>query len=189
MPLPRTAYIDESLRVREGLYVLAAVIVADADAAGHRQALRALLYRRQLRLHWRDESRTRREQLIAAVRALPHTGAIVIAAGMAPGRQERARRKCIERLLHELAGRGIAHAVFERRHPELDARDRALVAALQRQHSIPATVRTRWLPAVGEPLLWLPDIAAGAAALARTGDDRYWRELAAAFSAGAFTLD
>jgi hypothetical protein len=85
--------------------VLAAVIVADADAAGHRRALRALLYRRQLRLHWRDESRTRHGQLIAAVGALPHTGAIVIAAGMAPGRPERARRKYIERLLHELAGR------------------------------------------------------------------------------------
>ncbi len=57
MPIAKTAYVDESLRVREGLYVLAAVIVADAEADGHREALRELLYRRQLRLHWRDESR------------------------------------------------------------------------------------------------------------------------------------
>src|SRR5216683_6579407 len=137
MPIAKTAYVDESLRVREGLYVLAAVIVADAEADGHREALRALLYRRQLRLHWRDESSKRREELIATVRTLRDTGAVVIAIGVPSGRQERARRKCIERLLRELADRGITTVVFERRHPKLDARDRVLVAALQHQQSLP----------------------------------------------------
>ena len=56
MPIAKTAYVDESLRVHAGLYVLAAVIVADADAGRYREALCGLLYRRQLRLHWRDES-------------------------------------------------------------------------------------------------------------------------------------
>ena len=55
MPIAKTAFIDASLRARAGPYVLAAVIVADTDADGHRQSLRALLYRGQLRLHWRDE--------------------------------------------------------------------------------------------------------------------------------------
>src|SRR5215467_13181537 len=122
MPIAKTAFIDESLRIHAGLYVLATVIVADADADGHRQALRDLLHRRQLRLHWRDESATRRKQLISAVCQLRHTGAVVIATGVAPRRQERARRKCIERLLTELTSRGIASIVFERRHDELDAR-------------------------------------------------------------------
>ena len=79
MPLAKTAYIDESMRVSHGLYVLAAVIVADADADQHRAALRALLLRGRLRLYWRDESSRRRSQLIAAMSALRHTGAIVIA--------------------------------------------------------------------------------------------------------------
>ena len=92
MPIAKTAYIDESLRVRGGLYVLAAVIVADDDTEYHRQALRDLLYRGQRRLHWRDESTRRRSQIVGAVRQLPHTGAVVIATGMAPKRQERARR-------------------------------------------------------------------------------------------------
>jgi hypothetical protein len=188
MPIAKTAYVDESLRVREGLYVLAAVIVADAEADGHREALRKLLYRRQLRLHWRDESSRRRRQLIAAVCRLRHTGAVVIAGGVAAGRQERARRKCIERLLSELSSRGIARVVFERRHKELDARDRAMVAALQRQQSLPAALRASWEPATTEPLLWLPDIAAGAASLAETGHDTYWKELAAAFSVEKFWL-
>ena len=188
MPIAKTAYIDESLRVREGLYVLAAVIVADAQADKHRQILRALLYRHQVRLHWREEAAGRREQLVSALCALQDTGAVVIAAGVAPGRQERARRKCIARLLAELASRGIATVVFERRHAELDARDRAMVAALQRQQSLPASLRASWQPAVNEPLLWLADIAAGAAAIAETGDETHWRELAAAFSVERFTL-
>ena len=133
MALARTAYIDESLRVRDGIYILAAVIIADTDADHYRQALTSLLHRRQARLHWRDESRTRRTQIVGAVRHLRHTGAIVIGTGMPPGHQERARRKCIERLLYELASRGIAGAVFERRHAELDARDRTMIAALHRQ--------------------------------------------------------
>jgi hypothetical protein len=106
MPIAKTAYVDESLRVQDGLYVLAAVIVADTDVDGYRDALRTQLLRGQIRLHWRDESSGRRIHLIAAVCKLRHTGAVVIAAGMAPGRQERARRKCIERLLAELASRG-----------------------------------------------------------------------------------
>src|ERR1039457_3351230 len=98
MPLAKTAYIDESLRVRHCLYVLAAVIVADTNADQQRETLRALLLRGQLRLHWRDESTTRRSHLITAMSALQYTGAIVIATDAAPRRQERARRKCIERL-------------------------------------------------------------------------------------------
>jgi hypothetical protein len=188
MPIAKTAFIDESLRIHAGLYVLVAVIVADVDADRHRQALRALLYRGQLRLHWRDESARRRNQLISALCQLGHTGAVVIATGVAPRRQERARRKCIERLLAELIARGIASIVFERRQDKLDARDRVLVAALKRQHSLPAVLRASWQGAADEPLLWLPDIAAGAAALAETGDPTYWQDLATAFSVERFLL-
>jgi hypothetical protein len=188
MPLPKTAYLDESMRVTHGRYVLAAVIVADHHAEDHRAALRALLYRGQHRLHWRDESARRRALLISAVSALPHTGAIVIATGTQPRRQERARRKCIERLASELASRGITTAVFERRHPDLDARDRTMITSLRRQRAIPAGFQATWQEATAEPLLWLPDIAAGAASLAETGDATYWQHLAAAFTVERFAL-
>ena len=113
---------------------------------------------------------------------------MVVATGVGPRRQERARRKCIERLLAELTARGIANIVFERRHDELDARDRALIAALKRQQSLPAAVQASWQRAADEPLLWLPDIAAGAAALAETGGATYWKDLAAAFAVERFLL-
>jgi|SRR5215813_1205872 len=188
MPIAATAYVDESVRVREDLYVLAGVIVADAQADHHREVLRVLLQRGQRRLHWRDESSKRRALLAAAVRQLPHTGAVMIATDVMSRRQERARSKCIERLLAELATRGIASVVFERRHEELDARDRAMVAALRRQRSVPAWMRTSWVPAAEDPLLWLPDIAAGAASLAAAGDAMYWEELAATFLLERFPL-
>ncbi len=188
MPLAKTAYIDESLRVSHGLYILAGVIVADTEADHHRATLRALLLRGQIRLHWRDESSGRRSQLITAMAALRHTGAIVIATNTAPRRQERARRKCIERLLAELASRAVTTVVFERRHPDLDARDRTMIAALLRQQALPAAFLATWQQAVDEPLLWLPDIAAGAASLAETGDDACWASLATTFSVVHFTL-
>jgi hypothetical protein len=184
----RTAYVDESLRVGSGLYVLAAVIVANRDADRHRDTLRGLLYRGQERLHWRDESQRRRGQLIEAVCGLGNTGVVVIATGMAPRRQERARRKCIERLLAELVDREIGSVVFERRHHALDARDRAMIAALQRQRVLPPAFRATWQPPVNEPLLWLADIAAGAVSLAETGDDSYWNEVADAFSTHRIAL-
>ena len=190
MPLAKTAYIDESLRVSHGLYVLAAVVVSDAEVDQHRAALRALLLRGQLRLHWRDESTARRSQLITAMSALRHTGAIVIATDTAPRRQERARRKCIERLLAELTNRAVTTVVFERRHPDLDARDRTMIAALLRQQAVPAAFRATWQQAVrrAAATVWLPDIAAGAASLAETGDNTYWKNLAAVFSVERFTL-
>ena len=188
MPIPRTAYIDESMRIHQHLYILAAVIVADADAEGCRDTLRAPLLRGQSRLHWRDESTRRRSQLITGVQTLQHTGAVVIAAGVIAGRQERARRKCIEHLLFELTSRGITQAVFERRHEELDARDRTLIAALQRQRSLPVAFRTSWRAATEDPLLWLADIAAGAASLAEAGDEQHWEHLAAAFTIERFML-
>jgi len=186
VPISGTAFADESLRVRAGLYILAAVIVTDTDSDDVRHTLRGLRQRRQARLHWREEGSKRRRSLVAAIRELPYTGVVVVADGMASGRQERARRQCIERLLTELTGKGISSVVFERRHPDLDARDRVMVAALQRRRSIPTGLHTSWQPASAEPLLWLADIAAGAAALAQAGDHSYWQELAAAFTVHRF---
>ena len=122
------------------------------------------------------------------MRSLHHTSVIVIATGTMPGRQERARRKCIERLLTELASRGIAAAAFARRHPDLDARDRTMIVALQRQHALPPAIRASWQHPIKEPLLGLPDIAVGAASLAETGDNTYWNDLAAAFIIERFML-
>jgi hypothetical protein len=177
------AYIDESLRVADGLYVMAAVIIGLEQEEPWRAALRDLLYRRQRRLHWRDENELRRASLISAVTEMRPSGVVVIGAGMEPGRQERARRKCAERLLWEVTRRGVHAVVFERRHDELDARDRVMASALIRRRVLPAGLRASWTAAINEPLLWLADIVAGAAAAAGTDRGKHWEQIEARFAA------
>lgn len=134
------------------MYVLAAVIVADAQADEVRAASRELLLGRQRRLHWRDESGRRRGQIAAAVGDMGGAGVVVIASGMGHRQQERARRKCMERLLAELVRRDVARVVFERRREKLDARDRAMVGALRR-HALPTAMGVNWERLEREPLL------------------------------------
>jgi hypothetical protein len=63
-----------------------------------------------------------------------------------------------------------------------------MIASLCRQHVLPAALQVTWQQPAAEPLLWLPDIAAGAASLAETGDDIYWKDLAPAFAVERFGL-
>ncbi|MQA86552.1 MAG: hypothetical protein GEV03_18450 [Streptosporangiales bacterium] len=171
------AVVDESMRSGERLYVLAAAIV-DADLAdAHRKVLRALLPKGQRRLHWRDEREKRREQLAVTCGGLDLGIVVVMGTGMVPSRQERARRRCAERLLWWLTDYGVEQVIFETRGPHADAQDQRLVAALQGHPSFPHPVPVTWTSPWQEPLLWLADIAAGTAVLAELGDDRYLKLL------------
>ncbi|RVX43012.1 hypothetical protein EDD27_5679 [Nonomuraea polychroma] len=160
-----------------GLYLMAAVLVAPHQADRYRAELRALLLRGQLRLHWRDENDKRRAQLIEAVTALRPLGVIVAGTGLDSRRQERARRKCMECLLWELGNHHVDDVVFERRHSELDQRDHEMVVILKGRHAIPPRLRLSWHHPEAEPLLWLPDIVAGAKSLAERGDERFWSQV------------
>ncbi|MFI6922967.1 hypothetical protein ACIBIZ_23690 [Nonomuraea spiralis] len=88
---PSSAYVDESMLYARGVYLMAAVLVARHQADRYRDELRALLLRRQLRVHWRDENDKRRNQIIERVAALRPSGVIVVGAGLDPKRQERSR--------------------------------------------------------------------------------------------------
>jgi hypothetical protein len=160
-----------------GLYLMAAVLVSPAQAEPCRAVLRSFLLGRQKRLHWRDERDKRRACLVEAVAALHPSGIVVIGVGLDARRQERARRKCMERLLWELGNHHVVDVVFERRHSELDLRDQELVAVLQGRHSMPPRLQLSWRDPESEPLLWLPDIIAGARSLAERNDHRFWSQV------------
>jgi hypothetical protein len=160
-----------------GLYLMAAVLVAPAQADRYRAGLRALLLRRQPRLHWRDGNDKRRSQIIEAVAELRPTGIVVVGAGLDPKRQERSRRKCAESLLWELGEHHVVDVTFERRANALDLRDRDLVVSLKGRHAIPPRLSLSWRDPLSEPLLWLPDVVAGAKSLAERGDDRFWSQV------------
>lgn len=176
---PSSAYVDESMLFARGVYLMAAVLVAPHQADRYRDELRALLMRSQLRLHWRDENDKRRNLIIERVAALRPSGVLIVGTGLDPKRQERARRRCMECLFWELGDHHVSDVVFERRHTELDRRDHEMVAVLQGRNAMPPRLIVSWCDPEVEPLLWLPDIIAGARSLAERGDHRFWDQVEA----------
>ncbi|MER5424519.1 hypothetical protein [Streptosporangium roseum] len=127
--------------------------------------------------------------MIDAVGALQPCGIVIVGTGLDRARQERARRKCMERLLWELGQRYVSDVIFERRCRELDVRDRELVAALQGRHAMPHRLQLSWRAPDGEPLLWLADIVAGAASLAEIGEETCWKGLGSSLSIERLPVD
>ncbi|NRQ30575.1 hypothetical protein HII36_01770 [Nonomuraea sp. NN258] len=141
---PFSAYVDESMRIQQGLYLMAAVLVAPARAEAHRAALRSLLLRRQPRLHWRDENDKRRAQLVEALAGLRLRGIVLVGTGLDRKRQERARRKVMECLLWELGNRHVREVVFEQRDRRLDAQDHDMIVTLKGRHAITSRLQVAW---------------------------------------------
>jgi hypothetical protein len=100
------AYVDESIRTDDGVYVLAAVALHAADADGVRDAVRSLEPRPGRRFHWRDKEPFERRDAVEMLARLPILPIVVVGAPVNARRQERARRGCLERLLYELAAAG-----------------------------------------------------------------------------------
>lgn len=82
----RWAYVDESLRTGDGLYLMAAVIVENDRLEEYREALLTLLLPRLLRLHWHEERDSRRERLARAVGALGAAGVVMVGARLKPAK-------------------------------------------------------------------------------------------------------
>ena len=110
------AWVDESVLVGAGLYILAAVVATPAACDDIRQMLRGLWFKNKPRLHWHEEDDARRHKIAVAIAACDVTSLVVIASPMARNGQERARRKCIERLLWQLGEmHQVGHVKFEPR--------------------------------------------------------------------------
>lgn len=85
------AFVDESIRVQDGRYVLAAAIIETERHEAHRKLLRSLLRPKQHRLHWHEEQATRREYLCQALSDVHPVGTVVVGAGLVANKQARAR--------------------------------------------------------------------------------------------------
>ncbi|WP_157245921.1 hypothetical protein [Nonomuraea typhae] len=177
VPSPSTAYVDESMVLSHGRYLLVAMLVTSDQADAQRDVLRSLLERGQRRLHWHDENDKRRAHLIEVVAGLRPKGVMVVGMNLNPKKQERARRKCMGHLLWKLRDFGISDMLIERRQGDLDRLDREMIAAMRGCNAMPPGLRPDWCDPESEPLLWLPDIVAGARALAERGSDSFWQQV------------
>jgi len=86
---------------------------------------------------------------------------------------ERRRRLCLRRLLCELDAAGVAQVHLEAREARQNGRDLQLLGALRAQQAIGPRIRMHHQPGPREPLLWMPDLVAGAVGAARQGRVAY----------------
>jgi hypothetical protein len=171
-----TAYVDESLRRRAddlSVYAMAAVVVDSADHEALRATLKSLLLGNRRRLHWRDESPKHRIEIAEALASLPIEGMVVAHIHDRTTRHERARRLCLERLLHELGAGSAAGVVIESRSAE-DRLDRGLLTGLRRSRRVPLSMEVRWESPLDEPLLWSADAVVGATTWWLDGQPEYF---------------
>lgn len=155
-----TAYIDESMRMYDGstTYYLCAAIDhgIDDDAVA---ALTSLVPNGAKKLHWRDMGEKLQEQSLIQIGMFDMS--VIIVSGRPVGKQERARRKCLELLLPLLGSAGVSRVIMESRSGVQDKRDREMAVSL---------IRKGWLGDVTvthqrgeeEPKLWIPDQILGA---------------------------
>jgi hypothetical protein len=163
------AYIDESVReAAPGLYVLASVAVPPDRADDVRAALRSGLRHRRPRFHWRDEEDSDRQAMAKTAGELQLASLVAVSTPMDPKRPERARRVCLTRLLWELEQRDVFDVVFESRQNR-DRDDRAHIVRAQKAGHCSRSLRYDFALPLQEPLLWLPDLVAGAVAYAHVG--------------------
>lgn len=98
---------------------------------------------------------------------------VVTATRLDPKRQERARRKCMQQLLHRLVAEGVRQVWMESRDAIGNQRDLALVTNLRTTDALPMSIRVDHARPLDEPLLWVPDAVAGAVAAAHDGRTHY----------------
>ncbi|GAA1549001.1 hypothetical protein GCM10009804_01630 [Kribbella hippodromi] len=176
--LTLSAWVDESVIVDgshspTGTYTLAAA-VADANTVSTmRDVVRGLTLTRGGRLHWVDESGKRRDRIAAAIAALELSAIVVAGSPVRRAKQERARRCCLERLLHELSSIGVRDVCLESRTATPDRRDLSLVESARRKGLIPRDFRIGFARPRDEPMLWIPDAVAGAVTASRLGEPRW----------------
>lgn len=165
------AFVDESSRkAPDGrLYVVTAAVVAPDDADKARTEMQGLLRRRQRRLHWRIEKPDRREAIIETIGRIGPQSVVYVAQPVAKGKQERARSKCLQKTLWDLAGWGVTEVLIESRGAG-DKRDKQSISYARRD-GLPSTVRCEFGSPLREPLLWMPDAIAGVTAAHVAGED------------------
>lgn len=109
------AFIDESSASRgdgEQEYLLCAAIVPADECNAAREALRPLLLPGQIKVHWSDESPSRRRKITTHIVNLGPMNVLVAHLDAKLKKVERYRRKCLETLYYELIGMHVFDAVL-----------------------------------------------------------------------------
>lgn len=170
------AWVDESMRMTpdQSLYLLAAVLADPEQCDPARNALRPFKAKGEPKLHWHSEDDPRRRKITAAVASCEIESVVIIGTPVDKKKQERARAQCLELLLWELDQLGVVHVWIENRTQSLNKRDTTTVDRLRGRQIISNSLRLDFAYPSTEPMLWLPDVVAGAVSCARCGETDEW---------------
>lgn len=156
------AWGDESIRsnnLSQPLYLLGASLI-DSDFDEVRQQLNAAKPAGSSKLHWREMSDRTRRSTIKLLESFDSWHCIVCSEVLRPGKEERCRRKCMERLLPFLESSGISALCLESRSQRENDRDISLVRGMRQQGRL-VGLRVEHLKGDQDPLLWIPDAVLG----------------------------
>ena len=173
----KTAWGDESVRViaNPPIYLLGATIFSE-DPAHTLEALKRLQPPGARKLHWRDLGRQTQKRSLEAIAKAQQTTHIVVASPLKSNKQERARRKCLQKMLTELENQGIDKLILESRKPVLNNKDIDFLLYLRRSGII-SKIELEHIEAKDNPRLLVPDQVLGAfgETKSKTRDTRSWK--------------
>jgi hypothetical protein len=161
----------------QGMYLLGAVVADPSACESTRDELRAVLPKGARKLHWTDMEDREKKQVTALVCGLDVAHMVVIGTPLDLKKQEKARAKCLERLLWELGEMQVSKVLLEHRTPSLNSRDMKLVDRLRGSQAMPKSLRVDIAQPSSEPMLWIPDQMLGAMGDAEANDDGAYLEL------------
>ena len=173
------AYIDESEPSGRVTYRLSCALVDKSVAADARAVLVGARRAGERKVHWHDRTRAAQLPLVRLVADLPVLHLLVVRDDHVAEPGERRRRKCLGHLLWLLDDSyGVHHAVLEARQSKQNANDLQLLQAMRAARRVGAALRMHHVPGPQEPLLWIPDIVAGAFNAGRAGDAEVYAPIA-----------
>ena len=157
-----TAWGDESVRItaEEPMYLTGACILDD-DALSAIEAIEKLAPKGAKKTHWRDMGVRAQKKALSIISQMAHTTCIVVAAPIKPGNQERARRKCLEKLILRLEALSVETLVLESRDSFLDKKDIDFLLYLRRC-GLATKIDVQHRKGSDEPYLCIPDQLLGA---------------------------
>lgn len=169
------AWGDESVQRQGGIaptyYVGVCICGLEEDEV--RRRLLTPIRKKIPKLHWRDMTPSEKRRSIPVVESLSLPHIVAAAAPLDNIKPDRARHKCLERLLPELELQyGVTRLVMESREATQDERDLACVRGLRSRGFI-RRLRVDFMPGESDARLWIPDQVLGAIGDAKRGGESY----------------
>ncbi|WP_146159434.1 hypothetical protein [Allonocardiopsis opalescens] len=125
------------------------------------------------KLHWADLQEPDRAKVVQVVAELRAEYLVVVGTPVDLRRQERARRKCLERMLEHLQSWNVGLYLLEQRTELLNKKDMNTVNAARQSRRITGSIRLEHVAPSTEPLAWVADVIAAVRARAKSGRKDY----------------